>query len=123
MNAIDLIAMELIYDPCRPCTGVEMDISGPGGGCASKMTILPATSPKEQNLKKVLDKVNCSSGVLGDARSFNVQQDSFVEATTFDATNALLAIHSDLLQAGKDGLVLESPFAPSHMEKLRILQE
>ena len=101
------------------CTG--------GGVCATgepAATPMNLPSPRQQpKLKTFVEKVNCSSGALGDARSFNVQQDSFVEAPTFENANALLAIHSDLLRAEKDLVWSWRTQSLAAMEKLRVLQE
>lgn len=66
----------------------------------------------------------CSSPALGNARTFNVQQDSFVEPTvTFDENNSSLAIHSELLKGERDLILSWRTRSLQAMEKLRVLQE
>jgi hypothetical protein len=81
-------------------------------------------SPVKEAMKTPVNMLkHCSSPALGTARTFNVQQDSFVEAATFDDLNTSLAMHADLLKAERDLIWSWRTRALQAMEKLRILQE
>jgi hypothetical protein len=81
-------------------------------------------SPVKEAIKTPVNMIKgCSSPALGSARTFNVQQDSFVEAATFDELNTSLAIHADLLQGERDLIWSWRIRALQSMEKLRILLE
>eukprot|EP00539_Tryblionella_compressa_P013047 CAMPEP_0178823536 /NCGR_PEP_ID=MMETSP0746-20121128/5192_1 /TAXON_ID=913974 /ORGANISM="Nitzschia punctata, Strain CCMP561" /LENGTH=1132 /DNA_ID=CAMNT_0020485143 /DNA_START=67 /DNA_END=3465 /DNA_ORIENTATION=- len=82
------------------------------------------SSPITEAIKTPVNAIKkCSSPALGSARTFNVQQDSFVEAATFEDIDTSLAIHSDLLKAERDLVLSWRRSALQAMEKLRILQE
>jgi hypothetical protein len=87
--------------------------------------VRPTSAPVKNVMKTPVNMIhNCTSPALGNARTFNVQQDSFVEVSmTFDDNNASLAIHSDLLKGERDLIASWRMQSLQAMEKLRILQE
>lgn len=81
-------------------------------------------SPVKQAMQTPVNMIkNCSSPALGSARTFNVQQDSFVEPVTFEDLNTSLSIHANLLKAERDLIWSWRTRSLLAMEKLGVLQE
>ena len=84
-----------------------------------------SSAPEKDVLKTPVNIIkNCSSPALGTDRTFNVKQDSFVEAAmTFDDNTSSFALHSNLLKGERDLILSWRMQSLQGMEKLRILHE
>ena len=102
----------------NPCTTLNNRATA---ACANHSATATATT-KPLN---VVDMVQCTSRALGDAHSFDVQQDSFVDLSSvvMDQTSTSLAIHSELLEAQKELAWSWRTRALSGMEKWQVLME
>ncbi|KAG7353236.1 hypothetical protein IV203_009285 [Nitzschia inconspicua] len=126
--------MQILEMPKSPRTPTpKKEMTGTRGGGSDDWNFFPELcysgcvkppSPVKEAIKTPVNMLmHCSSPALGNARTFNVQEDSFVESATFEDLNTSLAIHADLLKAERDLIWSWRIRALQAMEKLRILQE